>query len=93
MRVITAAVLIVMFAAGVGALGRLWLGKSSWPATPTVVWHVLLVPVAVGMFQSGQLVVGLLLALAIIVAIGATIAARQAEPADPDRTEHTDHAD
>ncbi len=76
MRVVTAGVLILLFAVGAGVLGRLWLGQSGWPATPTVVWHVLLVPVAVAMFQSGQPLIGLLLALAIASAIGATIAAR-----------------
>ena len=82
MRVLTAGVLIFIFAVGVGVLGWLWLGRSRWPATPTVVWHVLLVPVAVGMFQSGQLLIGLLLVLAIVSAIAATVAAREPEPAD-----------
>ena len=45
MRVLTAGLLILLFAAGTGLLARLWLGQSQWPATPTVVWHVLLVPV------------------------------------------------
>lgn len=77
MRVLTAAILILLFAAGCAVLGRLWLGRSSWPATPTVVWHVLLVPVNVALFQSGQVLLGLLVALAIVTAVGATVAARE----------------
>ncbi len=76
MRVFTEALLVLLFAAGVGLLGRLWLGKSQWPAVPTVVWHVLLVPVAVSLFQSGQFLLGVLLALAIVTAVVATVAAR-----------------
>ncbi|MGV1008155.1 MAG: hypothetical protein ACOYBY_06065 [Dermatophilaceae bacterium] len=80
MRVITAGVLILLFAGGVAALGRVWLGQSGWPSTPMVVWHVLLIPVAVGMFQSGQLLIGLLISSAIVVAIGATVASREGPP-------------
>ena len=90
MRVLTAGVLILVFAVAVGLLGRLWLGQSRWPATPTVVWHVLLVPVAVGMFQSGQLLIGLLITLAIVTAIGATVAAREPDPAEADPADRPD---
>ncbi len=74
-RVVTETVLIVLAALGTAALARLWLGGSGWPSTPTLVWHALLVPVAWAMFQSGQLIVGLLLSLAVVVAAGATLAA------------------
>ena len=48
-RVITESVLILAFAAGMALLARLWLGRSGWPGTPTVVWHALLIPVVVSM--------------------------------------------
>lgn len=79
MRVLTSAVLILVFAGLVGVLARLWRGRSDWPMTPTIVWHVLLVPVAVGMVQSGQLVIGALIGLAVVAGIGSALAAgRQA---------------
>lgn len=75
MRVLTSAVLIALFAAGVGWLARLWRGRSDWPGTPTVVWHVLLIPVTVEMFRGGQLLVGLLMGLAVVAGIGAALVA------------------
>jgi hypothetical protein len=75
-RVITESVLILAFAAGMGLLARLWLGRSGWPGTPTVVWHALLVPVVVSMAQAGQWLVTLALSAAVILAIGAAIVAR-----------------
>lgn len=78
-RVVTEAAVILLFAVGLGALARLWLGRSSWPATPTVVWHVLLVPVAWAMGQSGQWLIALALGVAVVLAIGATVSARGSE--------------
>ncbi len=75
-RVLTEGALIALGAVGLATLARLWWGRSGWPATPTVVWHLLLVPVVVALLQSGQLLVGLLLAGAVVAAIGATMAAR-----------------
>lgn len=82
-QVLTEAVLILLFAVGAGALGRLWLGRSRWPITPTVVWHVLLVPVTIGMFQSGQFVIGTVLALVIVAAAAASVTAAR----EPERTD------
>jgi len=77
-RVTTEAALIVLFAVGLAVLARLWLIGSGWAGTPTVVWHLLLVPVVVAMAQSGQPVVALALGAAVVLAIGATIQAREA---------------
>ena len=77
-RVITESVLILLFAGGMGLLARLWLGSSSWPGTPTVVWHALLIPVLIEMVKAGQWLVSLALALVIGLAIWAVIA-------DPER--------
>ncbi len=76
-RVATEAALIVLAAAGMAALARLWLGSSSWPGTPTVVWHVLLIPVIVPMFQAGQLLIALGLSAAVLLAVGAVMAQRR----------------
>ena len=75
-RVITESALILLFAVGMGALARLWLGRSSWPGTPTVVWHALLIPVVVSMAQAGQWLVTVALVGAIVAAIGAVVLAR-----------------
>ncbi len=75
-RVITESALILLFAVGMGLLARLWLGRSSWPGTPTVVWHVLLIPVVVSMAQAGQWLVTVALASAVVAAIGAVVLAR-----------------
>ncbi|MBK8470094.1 MAG: hypothetical protein IPL45_10030 [Actinomycetales bacterium] len=75
-RVLTESVLILLFAAGMGLLAKLWLGYSSWPGTPTVVWHALLIPVIVEMFRAGQWAVAGSLTVAVVLAVGATIAAR-----------------
>lgn len=75
-RVITESVLILLFAGGMGLLARLWLGSSSWPGTPTVVWHALLIPVLIEMVKAGQWLVSLALAHVIGLAIWAVIAAR-----------------
>jgi hypothetical protein len=57
-------------------LARLWLGRSGWPGTPTVVWHALLIPVVVSMAQAGQWLVTLSLSVAIVLSIGAATVAR-----------------
>lgn len=75
MRVLTSAILIAVFAVAVGALARLWLGRSDWPVTPTIVWHVLLVPVAVAMAQSGQVLVAVLLGAAVVAGVATALAA------------------
>ena len=82
-RVLTEAALIALTAVGLAVLARLWLGGSSWPGTPTVVWHLLLVPVLVPMLQAGQLLVGLGLLVAVVLSIGAVLAQRRSTP-EPD---------
>jgi hypothetical protein len=58
-RVLSSVVLIAVFAAGLALLAR---GHPS-VRTPTVVWELLLLPVGVGLVQSGQVVVGVLVLL------------------------------
>ncbi|PID96901.1 MAG: hypothetical protein CSA84_02080 [Actinomycetales bacterium] len=73
-RVATEAVLILLTAAGLGLLTRLWLADSEWSGTPTVVWHLLLIPVLVALAQSGQVLIAVALAAAVVLAVGAVIA-------------------
>ena len=69
MRVLTESLLVLLFAAGSFVLARLWLGASDWPRTPTIVWHVLLMPVAYSLWASGQPLICAALSLVIIAVI------------------------
>ena len=82
MRVLTESLLVVLFAAGSVVLARLWLGNSDWPRTPTIVWHVLLMPVAYSLWASGQPLLCVALSLVIIAAIANSVMG-SAEPPSP----------
>lgn len=73
-RVVMSIVLIAVFAVLLGVLGRGWLQGANWPNTPTIVWNVLLLPVAWSLFQAGRGV--LALALAVVGVLGVVAAAR-----------------
>ena len=53
-RVVMSAVLIVLAAAGLAVLARGWLRWTRWPRTPTVVWHLLVVPVGWSVVQAAR---------------------------------------
>ena len=80
--------LFLVVAAGLAYLARRWWTGSGAVTTPTVVWNVLLVPVVVGLIQSGQLVLAVVLAvvvlLAIVAALTAARAGRDLEEPDPE---------
>ena len=38
-RVVMSALLILVFAVGIGAMARGWVRGDNWPNTPTVVWN------------------------------------------------------
>jgi len=80
MRVVSSTVLILVLAAGLALLGRLWLVGSGRPATPTVVWALLLVPVAVGMAQSGQVLICVGLLGLVVLTLAAVAASWGGEP-------------
>lgn len=71
--------LLVLSAAGLGLVARALWRRRSWPRTATMVWEVLLVPVAVSLIQSGWLVLGVLVLFAALVAIAAVLLSRPAE--------------
>jgi hypothetical protein len=74
-RVIMSVVLIAVFAAALGLLGRAWLSGANWPNTPTVVWNTLLLPVAWGLVQGDRGLLGALVAAVALVSIVAAFAA------------------
>jgi len=78
-RVLMSALLILVGATGLGVLARGWFGGSAWPRTPTIVWNALLVPVGISLIQGNRVLIGWLVVVVAIVAIGTAWIAR-----DPD---------
>ena len=70
--------LFLVVAAGLAYLARRWWTGSGAVTTPTVVWNILLVPVVVGLVQSGQLVLAVVLAVVVLLAIVAALTAARA---------------
>ena len=68
-RVLSSVVLIAVFAAGLAFLARGLLTGHPFVRTPTVVWELLLLPVGVGLVQSGQVLVGALVLVASVVCL------------------------
>lgn len=84
-RVVMSVVLIAVFAAALGLVGRAWMSGAGWPNTPTVVWNALLLPVAWGLVQGERAVLGALLAAVALVGILAAVMADTSdEPSLPD---------
>jgi O-antigen/teichoic acid export membrane protein len=78
-RVVMSALLIAVFAVGIGAMARGWVRGDNWPNTPTVVWNLLLVPVGWSLVQGDRGLVG---ALVIVVALVGIVAAIRADTTD-----------
>ena len=79
--VVMSALLILVFAVGIGALARGWWRGDNWPNTPTVVWNLLLLPVSWSLFQAGRAVVAVLLAAVAVLGI---VSAVRADTSDGD---------
>ncbi|WP_270886526.1 hypothetical protein [Pedococcus sp. 5OH_020] len=72
-RTVMSAVLIALTAVALGLLGRAWWRGASWPNAPTVVWNLLLLPVAWSLVQGDRAVVGALVALVALLGIVAAV--------------------
>lgn len=81
-RVVMSAVLIAVFAVGIGALARGWVRGDNWPNTPTVVWNALLLPVGWSLVQGDRGLVGALVIVVALVGIVAAIRADTTEAED-----------
>ena len=80
---LTSAALIVIFGVALLVVARAWLRGQRWPRTPTLVWNVLLVPVAWSLRDSDQTLIAAgiaAVAVASIVAALASPAHRLVEP-------------
>ena len=74
-RVVMEVVLVAVFAAGLLALARYWVRGANWPNTPTIVWNLLLLPVAWGLVQGDRGLIALAVAAVAITGIVSAIAA------------------
>ena len=78
-RVLMSALLILVAAAGLGALARGWLGVAGWPRTPTIVWNVILLPVGISLIQGNRALIGGVVIVVALVVVAAAWVTR-----DPD---------
>lgn len=77
-RAVMSLLLFVVFGLGLVAMGRAWLRGLGWPRTPTIVWNLLLLPVAWGLRDGGRF--GIALALGLVAALGIVAAALAGAP-------------
>lgn len=82
----TSGALILVFAIFLAATGRAWLHGAGWARTPTIVWNVLLLPVAWSLYESDRTLIAVAVASLALVTIAAAVAA----PAADDRAVHHD---
>lgn len=68
-RVIMSVVLFLVFALAGAAMTRGWLRAETWPATPTLVICMLLIPTTFSLYNGGQLLGALLVGLLAITGI------------------------
>jgi hypothetical protein len=83
-RVVMSAVLIAVFAVLLALVARGWLRGQDWPKTATVVWNVLLLPVAWSLVQADRVLVGVVLGVVAVAGVVAAVGARSAETVDDD---------
>jgi hypothetical protein len=82
----TSGALILVFGVFLALTGRAWLQGAGWPRTPTIVWNVLLLPVAWSLHESDRT----LIAVGVAALAGLTIAAAVAAAPADDRADHRD---
>lgn len=81
-RVVMSAVLIAVFGVGLVMLTLAWWAGANWPNTPTVVWNLLLVPVAWSLLQSDRALLAALVGIVAVTGVVAAVGAHTAEPED-----------
>jgi cbb3-type cytochrome oxidase maturation protein len=74
-RAVMSAILIAVFGALLLLLARAWWRGAGWPNTPTVVWNLLLLPVAWGLKQGGFGWAAVALAVVAVVGIVSALGA------------------
>ncbi|WP_219232511.1 hypothetical protein [Austwickia sp. TVS 96-490-7B] len=72
-RVLMSVVVFLVGACGLAVLGRgLWHG-ATWVRTPVLVWHALLVPVAVSLAQASQLIFAVMVGAVALGGLGSVL--------------------
>lgn len=79
-RVVTSAILMLVFAAALGVLARFLWQRARQARTPTIVWDVLLLPVGWSLAQSGHGEIGWPLMGVAAAAVVAVVAASRVQP-------------
>ena len=69
------------------AMARGWVRLADWPRTPTLLWNILLLPVAWSLLQSGRSLVAVGVAAVAVLSVAAALGAR---PNDPIRRDEPD---
>ncbi|WP_137122608.1 hypothetical protein [Segeticoccus rhizosphaerae] len=82
-RSLMSVVLMLLFAGALAFLARALWRRPEAARTPAIVWNALLVPVAWGLFQSGQDVIG---AVLLVTSLAAIVAAALAGRGDRGRS-------
>jgi hypothetical protein len=74
-RAATSGALILVFGLALLALARGWARAADWARTPTVLWNVLLLPVAWSLRESDRMPLALAVALVAVASIVAAVSA------------------
>ncbi|MDN5789931.1 MAG: hypothetical protein L0H25_03575 [Micrococcales bacterium] len=88
-RAATSTVLILVFAVLLAVVARGWHRGADWPRTPTLLWNVLLLPVAWSLYQADRPLVGLGVAALALSTAAASLAVPPRGPIDHDTTDDT----
>jgi hypothetical protein len=76
--------LLVVFAAALTLMALGWRRGAGWPKTPTVVWNLLLLPVAWSLVQGGSTLLGLVVGVVALVGLAAAVGTPTSFGPDPD---------
>jgi hypothetical protein len=82
-RAVVSALLIAVFGVALAFLARAWLRGAGWPNTPTIVWNLLLLPVAWSLLTSGHGAVGALMGAVAVVGVAAAALAKEPAGGEP----------
>ena len=83
-RAAVSTVLIAVFAVGLLVLARGWFTPAGWPKTPTVLWNVLLLPVAWSLRDGDRPLIALAVGAVALTSIVAAVAAPRPHRESPD---------
>jgi hypothetical protein len=86
--------LLVVFAGTLTVMALGWQRGAGWQKTPTVVWNLLLLPVAWSLVQGGGTLLGLVVGVVALVGLAAAVATPTSFGPDPgDRADPGDRPD